>query len=139
MKQRPSSPEASARLSTVRHRDTKPEIEIRRALHARGLRYRLQRRVLKETRRTADIVFPARHIAVFVDGCFRHGCPLHGSQPKSNSAFWQEKIKTNKDRDRDTYARLKDQGWTSIRVWAHDEAEAAADRIETFIQGSSAE
>ena len=132
---RPSSPEASARLSKVRQRDTKPEIELRRALHAKGLRYRVQVPVLKKPRRTADIVFSSRRIAVFVDGCFWHGCPIHGSRPKSNAAFWHDKIETNMKRDDDTNRRLSDIGWTPIRIWAHEDTHAAADQIEAVVRG----
>jgi DNA mismatch endonuclease, patch repair protein len=132
---RPSSPEASARLLKVRQRDTKPEIELRRALHAKGLRYRVQVPVLKKPRRTADIVFSSRRIAVFVDGCFWHSCPIHGSLPKSNAAFWRDKIETNMKRDEDTNERLSEIGWTPIRTWAHEDTHAAADRIEAVVRG----
>ena len=128
----------SARMARVRQRDTKPEIELRHALHASGLRFRVQMPVLAKPRRTADIVFTKYRVAVFVDGCFWHGCPIHGTSPKSNTEFWREKIANNVARDADTNRRLEDRGWRVVRIWEHepvDEAvqmvgEALADRRE---------
>jgi len=85
--------------------------------------------VLELSRRTIDITFTASRVAVFVDGCFWHGCPLHGSSPKNNSAWWRAKIDANISRDRDTDARLRVAGWTVIRVWEHEGLESATNRI----------
>lgn len=125
----PSSHEASLRMARVRQKGTRCEVELRRALHARGLRYRLQVPLLTKPRRVADIVFTRRKLAIFVDGCFWHGCPEHGTSPKSNADFWRDKIETNKRRDLDTNRRLTEAGWRVLRVWEHEEAEEAADRI----------
>ncbi|RLK08423.1 very short patch repair endonuclease [Ruegeria conchae] len=126
---KPSSPEASARLARVRQKDTAAELRLRRTPHARGLRYRLHIPLLEKPRRVADIVFRRRKLAIFVDGCFWHGCPQHGTSSKSNADFWRDKIETNKRRDLDTNRRLTEAGWRVLRVWEHEDAEDAADRI----------
>lgn len=125
----PSSHEASRRMARVRQKGTMAEVEIRRALRSRGLRYRLQVPVMNKPRRTADIVFPRQRLAVFVDGCFWHGCPEHASWPKSNAEFWRNKIEENIARDVDTTQRLEMAGWKVIRVWEHEGALKASDRI----------
>ena len=132
----PSSPEASKRLARVRQKGTSAELHLRRALHAQGLRYRLHLAVLAKPRRTADIVFTKQRLAVFVDGCFWHGCPKHSSWPKSNADFWRNKIKTNKARDADTNERLKAAGWRVIRVWEHEDPTIAATLISSTIYSS---
>lgn len=130
----PSSHEASHRMARVRQKDTQAETDLRKALHAKGLRYRLHVPLLTKPRRVADIVFSRNRIAVFVDGCFWHGCPEHASWPKSNADFWREKIETNRARDADSDQRLKALGWNVIRVWAHESAEVAATRIAQIIR-----
>lgn len=139
----PSSPEASRRLAKVRQQGTAAETAIRRELHRSGLRYRVAQAVMKSPRRVADIVFPRLKIAVFVDGCFWHGCPEHASWPKQNADFWRQKIETNRARDTDTDARLGRLGWKVIRVWEHESSDVAARRIsdlvvETKASGSKA-
>jgi DNA mismatch endonuclease (patch repair protein) len=120
-------------MANVRQRDTLAEIELRKILHAKGLRYRVHAPLLTQPRRTVDIVFPGSRVAVFVDGCFWHGCPEHGSWPKNNADFWREKIETNRARDADTDLRLKALGWKVIRVWTHEDANDAAKRIGRMI------
>ncbi len=131
----PSSHEASARLARVRQQGTGAELSLRRELHARGLRYRLQIPLLTKPRRIADIVFPGAKVAVFVDGCFWHGCPEHASWPKNNAQFWREKIEANRARDADTNQRLGASGWRVIRIWAHEHVRDAAERIEAIVRG----
>jgi len=116
-------------MRAQRERDTAVEKEIRSRLHALGLRYRLHRRLLAGLRREVDLAFPRARVAVFVDGCFWHGCPEHGTWPKNNAAFWRRKIEENVRRDRDTDARLAADGWTVLRVWEHEGADSAASRI----------
>ena len=135
----PSSPESSRRLGRVRQRDTGAETELRSALSALGLRYRLQVQLLSRPRRVADIVFRGQRVAVFVDGCFWHGCPLHASWPKANAAFWRAKIETNRARDADTDQRLRAIGWEVVRVWAHESAAEAAHRIYEIIETRASE
>ena len=121
-------------MARLGQRDTNPELELRRILHARGLRFRVDRPVLTDRRRRADIVFAPAKVAVFVDGCFWHGCPEHASWPKSNERFWREKIETNRRRDLDTNERLLSDGWEVVRVWEHEDMAAAADRIEELVR-----
>ena len=134
----PSSPEASRRMAKVRQKGTGAEIALRRELYRRGLRYRVDFEVLKKPRRVADIAFPGRMIAIFVDGCFWHGCPEHATWPKQNSDFWRQKIETNRARDADTNERLRNIGWTVLRVWEHEPPTDAADIVvQTVAMGRS--
>lgn len=114
-------------------RDTAPELALRRAVHARGLRYRVGTRPLRRVRRTADLVFTRARVAVFLDGCFWHGCPTHHTVSVTNSAFWADKVDTNRRRDRDTDQKLRAAGWTVIRVWEHEDTEQAADTVARIV------
>ena len=130
-----ASSEAAAKVMRAnRSRDTKPEIRIRQLLHSEGLRYRISTRPLPELRRTADIVFRTEKVAVFVDGCFWHGCRLHKRAPKSNTDFWIAKIASNVKRDTETNRRLGDAGWLVIRVWEHDDPVHAAREIVNMVK-----
>ncbi len=121
-------------MSNLPRQDTGPELALRRELHRRGLRYFVHRRPLNELRRTADIVFPRLQVAVFVDGCFWHGCPEHGQRDHcTNDWYWPEKIQRNRKRDADTDNRLRCAGWTPIRVWEHESPMLAATKIATAI------
>ena len=117
---RPSSPQASRRMARVRQKGTAPEVALRQELYRSGLRYRVNFVVLKKPRRVADLAFPGLRIAVFVDGCFWHGCPRHATWPKQNAEFWKQKIEANRLRDADTNVRLRDGGWTVLRIWEHE-------------------
>lgn len=130
----PSSHEASLRMARVRQKGTDAELSLRKALHARGLRYRLHVPLLTKPRRVADIVFASARVAIFVDGCFWHGCPDHASWPKSNAQFWRDKIETNRARDADTDRRLRASGWRVVRIWSHESAGDAAERIEDIVR-----
>jgi DNA mismatch endonuclease (patch repair protein) len=129
-----SSPTKSDLMARVGRRDTKPELELRRILHARGLRFRVDRAVLADRRRRADVVFGPAKVAVFIDGCFWHGCPQHATWPKANEAYWREKIETNRLRDRDTDERLRALGWEVVRIWEHEDPAVAADRLEKIVR-----
>ncbi|WP_239154278.1 very short patch repair endonuclease [Amycolatopsis sp. FDAARGOS 1241] len=118
-----------ARMSRQKSRDTGIEIALRKILHAAGFRYRVHRRPVKGVRREADLVFGPARVAVFVDGCFWHGCPDHASWPKNNADFWRTKIETNRRRDADTDTRLADEGWLSVRIWEHETVADAAARV----------
>ncbi len=120
-------------MQSNRPRDTKPEVRLRSALHRLGLRFRVGVRPLPGLRRTADVVFTRRRIAVFVDGCFWHGCPDHYTAPVANGEYWAEKVRVNRARDRETDARLTEEGWLVIRVWEHEDADAAALRIQAAV------
>lgn len=125
----PSSPETSRRMAKVRQKGTDAEIALRSELYRRGLRYRVGFEVLKKPRRVADVTFPGLKIAVFVDGCFWHGCPEHATWPKRNAEFWRQKIETNRLRDADTNSRLQKIGWTVLRFWEHESPIEASDRV----------
>jgi DNA mismatch endonuclease, patch repair protein len=109
-----------------RRTDTKPEVALRRELHRQGFRYRKDYRLdLTQTRVRPDIAFTARRVAVFVDGCFWHCCPQHGSQPANNTWYWKPKLERNVERDRAADAALTAAGWSVVRVWEHESLEAA--------------
>ncbi len=123
------------RMSAQRSRDTEPELALRRALHRAGLRYRIHERPVASLRRTADIVFRRARVAVFVDGCFWHGCPDHGvRRHKVNSWYWPDKIARNKARDADTDNRLAESGWRVIRVWEHEASLEAAEQVIELVR-----
>ena len=112
-----------------RSRDTAPELALRRALHQRGMRYRVHYQPIREIRRTADIAFTGAKVAVFVDGCFWHQCPEHATKPKTSAEWWANKLASNAERDADTDRRLNEAGWTVIRVWEHEDSATAAERV----------
>ncbi|MFF3257081.1 very short patch repair endonuclease [Actinacidiphila glaucinigra] len=124
-----SSPASRAVMSANRGRDTKPEKLLRSALHRYGLRYRVGVRPVPDLRRTADVVFTKARVAVFVDGCYWHGCPEHHRPAKKSAGFWQNKIDGNKARDADTNEALRNAGWLVIRVWEHEDPEKAAQEV----------
>ncbi|MDR3548832.1 MAG: very short patch repair endonuclease [Candidatus Pacebacteria bacterium] len=121
-------------MKRVRQHNTAAESVLRSELHSLGLRYRIQVPVLTKPRRIADIVFSGPRVAVFVDGCFWHGCPKHASWPKQNAEFWRTKILANRVRDQDTNARLRANGWKVVRVWGHESPETAASRIAKVVR-----
>jgi DNA mismatch endonuclease (patch repair protein) len=133
----PPSPETRHRMKRVRQKNTSAELALRSKLHARGLRYRIQVPLLSKPRRVADVVFSRPRVAIFVDGCFWHGCPIHATWPKTNADFWRAKIVANQERDRDTDERLLAKGWKVVRVWAHEPPEQAARRIAAVIEKSN--
>lgn len=116
-------------MIAAKQHNTKPELELCVALNSYGLAFATQVRIDPLTRRRADIVFEAAHVAVFVDGCFWHECPKHGTWPKQNAEFWRNKIEQNQQRDCDTDRRLTEAGWTVIRVWEHEDMTTAAQTI----------
>ena len=129
-----STPQVRASMLGNKSRDTRPEKALRSAVHALGLRYRVAVRPLPNLRRTADLVFSREHVAVFLDGCFWHGCPEHHSETDSNSEYWKRKIELNQLRDRDTDERLINAGWVVIRIWEHEKSENAARRVEAAVR-----
>lgn len=127
----------SRKMSTLARRDTKPELALRRALHRRGLRFRVQLKVPGNPRRTIDVAFTRVRLAVYVDGCFWHGCPDHHVLPRTNTQWWQWKVELNRKRDGSTDAELTAAGWTVVRFWEHIDPEKAADRIEDVYRARS--
>jgi DNA mismatch endonuclease, patch repair protein len=128
-----SSQDALRRMQATRRRDTAPEIAVRRLLHARGLRYRVDREVLAKGRRRADIVFATAKVAVFIDGCFWHSCPVHRTRARANAKWWSAKLADNRRRDSDTNRRLLAAGWRVLRIWEHESPETATERIAKVI------
>lgn len=137
MRPAPSSPVVSRRMSAQRRRDTEPEKRLRRALHGHGERYRLDYPVPGLRRCTIDVAFPRRRVAVFVDGCFWHRCPEHGTAPKANSAWWESKLDANRERDRRVGDALASAGWTAIRVWEHEPTVVATTRVLEAVRRST--
>lgn len=129
------SADTSKRMKAVRRRDTEAELAVRRLLHARGHRYRVDRPVIRGTRRRADLVFAAAQVAVFIDGCFWHSCPKHATHPKTNAAWWAAKLADNRRRDAHTDQQFTAAGWKVVRVWEHEAPEAAAARIARAVRG----
>ena len=124
------SPATRRTMQANRGRDTRPELALRSDLHTRGLRFRVNQPLPFDRRRRADLTFTRAGLYVFVDGCFWHGCPEHFVEPKTRRDFWLAKISGNRARDAETQTRLEDLGATVIRIWEHDEPEAAADVVE---------
>jgi DNA mismatch endonuclease, patch repair protein len=136
-----SSPDATAIGRANRSRDTKAEVALRSCLHRRGLRFRKRKTIFLtptpgSPRRWTqpDVVFPTERVVVFVDGCFWHRCPEHFHAPKTNAAYWEPKIARNVARDRDTTAQLEARGWVVLRVWEHEDADEAAERVERLVR-----
>jgi DNA mismatch endonuclease (patch repair protein) len=131
---KPSSANASAAMRGNRKNETKPEVAIRRLVHAIGFRYRIGAQIaLGDLRIRPDIVLRRARLAVFVDGCFWHGCPTHGTKPRSNSDYWAKKIGRNRDRDRRNDRALRAAEWTVVRIWEHDDPSDAIARIVTAL------
>lgn len=127
-----------ARMERQRRRDTKPELAIRRELHRRGIRFRVDVRPEPALRVRGDIVWKVRRLVVMIDGCFWHGCPIHATSPKNNAEWWSEKIAANIQRDRRTDRELLERGWTVIRFWEHEDPVVVVDAIEGALTGAAA-
>lgn len=112
-------------MSRTIGKDNPRERAIRSLLHGRGLRFRIHHAAVAGTRRTIDIAFTRLRLAVFCDGCFWHGCPIHATTPKTNRGWWIAKITANAQRDRDTNARLATDAWSILRIWEHVSADEA--------------
>jgi DNA mismatch endonuclease (patch repair protein) len=121
-------------MVVTKRRDTPAELRLRSALHRLGLRYSVDASPVDGVRRRADVVFRLSRVAVFVDGCFWHGCPQHGTWPKTNAEWWRAKIEANRRRDVDTDRTLRGHAWTVIRVWAHQDPAAVARRVERVVR-----
>ena len=128
-----SNPAVRRVMQGNRSRDTRPELAVRTIVHARGLRYVVHGRPIPELRRTADLMFPRMKIAVFIDGCFWHGCPEHHKTPKANATYWSAKVERNKHRDLDTTVRLSTAGWSVLRFWSHEDPVYVAEKIQQAV------
>ena len=120
-------------MQRTKRRDTPAEVAIRKELYRRGLRYRVDAAIPGVTRSRPDIVFTAKKVAVYVDGCFWHSCPEHGTQPTANREWWEEKLAANVERDRRHDAELEAAGWVVIRIWEHEDPVEAADTIAAVL------
>lgn len=135
-----SSAAALSRMRRQRRSGTGPELALRRAAFRLGLRYRIDYPLpVKGLRRRADFAFPSIKIAVFVDGCFWHRCPIHSSEPRANADWWRAKLDANVERDRDTDRRLREIGWEPCRIWEHEDVELAAERLLTLVMSRRSE
>lgn len=128
-----STPAARKIMQANKSRDTIPELLVRRAVHSLGLRYRVGFRPIPGLRRTADLVFTRAKVAVFVDGCFWHGCPEHYTAPRSNCEFWRLKLAGNRARDVQTTKILESAGWVVLRFWTHEQPDVIAKTIRTEV------
>ncbi|MFF5427261.1 MULTISPECIES: very short patch repair endonuclease [unclassified Streptomyces] len=126
-------------MSRQARRDTAAEVMVRRLLHAAGLRYRVNVPVPGLPRRTIDIAWGGARIAVFLDGCFWHGCPLHATHPKANAEWWRAKLDRNMARDRETTEHLIAQGWVVLRFWEHEPAEEVAATVRAAVDRARAD
>lgn len=122
------------RMAKQRTRDTAAELLLRRLLHGRGLRYRVDAAIPQLPRRRGDLIFTASRVAVFVDGCFWHGCPEHRTAPRNNADWWLAKLTRNVERDQETDAHLTELGWRVVRIWEHEDPNSAADRVEAAVR-----
>lgn len=126
----PSTPAAASAMRGNRKRDTRPEMRLRSALHRHGLRFRVHRQVVAGSITVRpDVVFGPARTAVFVDGCFWHACPDHGTSPRSNSWYWTPKLERNKRRDQLVDEALDIAGWSVVRIWEHEELVEAVTRV----------
>ena len=123
-------------MKRTRQRDTPGELALRREIHAMGLRYRVDVSPIPGLRRRADVVFSRARVAVFIDGCFWHQCPIHGTLPKSNAVWWKNKLDLNVVRDRDTDVRLREAGWKVVRLWEHESPTEGATRVKRLVRGT---
>lgn len=125
-----TSPGTARSMRSNRGRDTSLELRVRRELHRRGHRYRVDFAPLPGLRSRADIVFTRTRLAVYLDGCFWHGCPEHGVSPAANPDYWIPKLARNKERDAHATAALQDAGWIALRFWEHESTTLVVDRID---------
>lgn len=135
-----SSPSARKVMLGNRKRDTRPELAIRRLVHRLGLRYRVNARPpvqLTVRGATADLLFPRARVAVYIDGCFWHGCPQHFEPPRTHSSYWGPKIDRNQARDRVIDRELQAAGWVVLRIWEHEDPEEAARRVLNAVRGGA--
>lgn len=129
----PSSDAVRQRMEAQARRETGCEMAVRSAVHALGLRYRVHRKPEPDLRREADLVFPREKVAVFVDGCFWHGCPEHHRVPVTHSEWWTRKLERTRARDQQTDRVLRRNGWVVVRVWEHEEPAKAARRVKNAV------
>jgi DNA mismatch endonuclease (patch repair protein) len=116
----PPTAAVRARMQRTPQRDNPRELELRSALHRLGLRFRVHYRVTPTSRAEADVAFTGQRVAVLIDGCFWHGCPLHATRPRHNAEWWARKLDENIARDRRADTTFREAGWTVLRFWEHE-------------------
>jgi DNA mismatch endonuclease (patch repair protein) len=131
-----SSPAVRLVMQGNRKRDTGPELSLRRAVHAAGLRYRVATRPLPNRPWTADLVFSRARVAVFLDGCYWHGCPDHYTAPRTNTGYWSSKIGRNRSRDALVDTELREAGWRPVRIWEHEPTDAALIKVVEAVRNA---
>jgi len=131
----PTTPGTRAVMRGNKRRDSSAERRLRSALHGAGLRYRVDHPIRVPGARPIrpDVVFTRTRVAVFVDGCFWHGCPEHGTSPRANARYWAAKIELNQARDHRQEAALRGAGWEVVRIWEHEPPQAATDRVRALV------
>lgn len=134
-----TTPAQSSRLRKQTSKDTLPEMRLRRLLHKAGFRYRVHYPVPGMPRRSIDVAFPGRRLAVFIDGCFWHSCPEHGTASRTNTEYWRPKLEQNRKRDADTDRHLFLRGWQVLRVWEHESSSEACERVTALFRVGSLE
>lgn len=131
----PPSPTRSQNMAAVKRANTRPELDLRRALHAKGLRFRKDYPIrLRGRMIRPDIAFTRYRLAIFVDGCFWHSCPEHGQVPATNVEFWTAKLKGNFERDRAQDLMLESADWLVVRIWEHEQLAAAVESVENALK-----
>jgi DNA mismatch endonuclease (patch repair protein) len=135
----PSSQSAHDRMRATRRKNTHPEIALQTLLRNEKIEFETENLLLIGYKRKVDIIIKGKKVAIFVDGCFWHGCPIHGTWPKQNAEFWRDKIIQNQQRDRDTDQKLLDAGWRVIRIWEHEDMVLAVERISREIKNFDSE
>ena len=126
-------------MQTTAQKRTGPELALRSALDRSGLEYETDQRAIPSLRSRPDILFSGSRLAIFVDGCFWHGCPIHGTTPKNNAEWWREKLATNRRRDQQVDVALQDHGWQVLRFWEHDDPMTSAATVLEFIAARTAD
>ncbi|MBC7276213.1 very short patch repair endonuclease [Nocardioides sp.] len=129
-----ATPQTRRSMQSNRGRDTKPELAIRRLVHAAGLRYQVDARPIESLSRRADLVFRKARVAIFIDGCFWHGCPEHHTVARTNASFWAEKVRRTRERDIETTAALEAAGWIAVRIWEHEDPVEAANWVVSIVR-----
>lgn len=125
----------SSNMAAVKRSDTKPELALRKALHACGYRFRKDYPIrINGHLIRPDVAFTRRRLAVFVDGCFWHGCPIHGQVPATNTSFWSAKLEANESRDRTQDRLLLESGWHVLRIWEHQSVEDGLEMVTTALR-----
>ena len=120
-------------MTNTPRRDTSFEIQVRRLLHSRGYRYRVDHPLPGITRSRPDLVFPTERVAIYLDGCFWHSCPIHATTPVSGREWWVAKLAANVERDRRHGRELESAGWVAARFWEHEPPSEIVDRIVDLV------